>query len=145
MSRSGNSLFDGDDEVDPDNPQRLENEELGSEELQRSMKHEAQQRGMQRLEQIQGRSPAKDRRVRVEHSSNSPMREGLPKSGFHLRRAASMEDMIELVCKKMGDGFDGINASFDGINARLAQVEKNQHTLEKNQNLWRQAIGTMSL
>ena len=44
MSRSGNSLFDGDDEVDPDNPQRLDNEELRSEELRRSMMHEAQQR-----------------------------------------------------------------------------------------------------
>jgi hypothetical protein len=58
MSRSGNSLFYGVDEVDPDNPQRLDNEELRSEELRRSMMHEAQQRGMQRLEQIRGRSPA---------------------------------------------------------------------------------------
>ena len=129
MSRSSNSFFDGDDEVDPDNVQRnvFDNEEQRSEEHQRSiLMHEAEKRGMIRMEQLRGRSPAGDRRDRMEHSSNSPMREGLPDSGFHLRRGASMEEMMEMVCKKMGDGFDRINA-------RLTRVEKNQLTLEKNQ------------
>ena len=68
MSRSSNSFFNGDDEVDNDNEQEnvFDNEEQRSEEHRRSiLMHEAEQRGMIRMEQLRGRSPAGDRRDRM--------------------------------------------------------------------------------